>query len=116
MLIFIDDILVFGRSHTEHDDRLQEVLTRLKIFNIELNENKCHFKLKGVNYLGHRISNKIVELTTEKIDAVLNFRVPRSVEEVRSFLGLVNYVSRFIEDVATETFHLREIFKAKKFY
>lgn len=55
-------------------------------------------------------------MTTEKIDAVLNFRVPRSVEEIRSFLGLVNYVSRFIEDVATKTFHLSEIVKAKKFH
>lgn len=106
---YIDDILVFAKSEEEHDRILRQVLRILKEKGIMLNQEKCIFKVPVVEFLGHKISNQGIEPTKRKIEALQKFRAPSSTEEVRSFLGLITYLARFLPDLATTTAPLREL-------
>lgn len=112
-LNYIDDIIVFGRTMQEHDMALQKVLEALKAYDVVLNSMKCVFRATEIIFLGHKLSANGIEPTEEKMIAIKSCRAPQSKEEVRSFLGLVNYVGRFIPDCATVTFHLRQLTRDK---
>lgn len=96
-----DDIIVYGKTKKEHDERLNCVLKRIKNFNVKLNYDKCVFGASQINFLGHHLSADGIRPMASKISAVKEFREPKSAEEVRSFLGLVNYVGKFIPNLAT---------------
>ncbi|XP_055714344.1 uncharacterized protein K02A2.6-like [Phlebotomus papatasi] len=115
-LNYIDDIVVFGATIEEHDDALRGVIKAFKEYDVLLNQGKCHFRVKQLEFLGHMISEKGIRPTESKIEAVQKFRAPQSKEEVRSFLGLVTYVSRFLPDCATITFPLRELCCSKEVF
>ncbi|XP_058816725.1 uncharacterized protein K02A2.6-like [Topomyia yanbarensis] len=106
---FIDDILVFGRSKAEHDRRVAAVMKRLISCGLTINEDKCQWGRKSVTFLGHELSQDGILPTEQKVSAVKSFRCPETSEEVRSFLGLVNYVGKFIPNLSTITTPLREI-------
>lgn len=106
---FIDDVLVFGSDQKEHDLRLENVLLRLKERNVALNETKCIYGVTETDFLGHVLSKDGIKPGLDKMESIRNFREPRTVEEIRSFLGLVNYVGRFIPNLATLTFPLRRL-------
>lgn len=110
-LNFIDDIIVFGRTEEEHDGRLKMVLKRLAEYSIALNEEKCVYRVRNITFLGHRLSEKGIEPVEDKVLAIKMFRQPTSPEEMRSFLGLVNFVAKFIPLVATHTEPLRRLTK-----
>lgn len=106
---FQDDIFIHGRTKEEHDASLLKVLETLEAYNVVLNTRKCRFGTTETEFLGHHISRDGLKPTDDKISAVLKFRSPKSSEEVRSFLGLVGYIGRFIPDLATKTFELRQL-------
>lgn len=107
----MDDILVFGPNKKVHDDRLELVLERLKSFDFVLNEKKCLFGAEEIDFLGWRISKYGFKPTEQKIEAIKNFRRPESTEEIRSFLGLVNFVGNCILNLATLSAPLRYLLK-----
>ncbi|XP_038106540.1 uncharacterized protein K02A2.6-like [Culex quinquefasciatus] len=106
---YIDDILIFGSTEKEHDDVLRAVLNTLHDRGILLNQEKCLFKACKLQFLGHEISSEGVEPCGSKVEALQNFRAPSTPEEVRSFLGLVTYIGRFLPDLATVTAPLRQL-------
>lgn len=108
---FIDDILVFGRDESEHDTRLEAVLKQLRDYNVTINDGKCEYGVEELVFLGHNITRNGVTPTHDKVQAIKQFRSPKSAEEVRSFLGLVNYIGKFIPDLATVTEPLRQLTK-----
>lgn len=110
---FIDDIIVFGKDEREHDNALQQVLQKLRDFDILLNQSKCAFKLTEIDFLGHHFNEKGMTPSQSKVESIQKFRAPANTEEVRSFLGLVNYVGAFIPDLATISFPLRELIRSK---
>lgn len=110
-VVFIDDILIWGTSEEDHDDAVRKTLSVLKEHGMLLNMQKCRFKQKEITFLGHKLSEKGVLPTDSKVRSILQCRAPRSKEELRSFLGLVTYVSRFIPNLATENHPLRELLK-----
>ncbi|XP_062714079.1 uncharacterized protein K02A2.6-like [Aedes albopictus] len=106
---FIDDILIFGKTESEHDAALESVLSTLKEYGVLLNQEKCVFKVQKLDFLGHTLSAEGIQPAQDKIAAIQQFRAPSSSEEVRSFLGLVTYIGRFLPDLATVTAPLREM-------
>lgn len=110
---FIDDILVWGDSEESHDKSLKKVLEKLRLNGVLLNSHKCKYKVTEVKFLGYKLSGEGIEPSDEKISAIQRFRTPSTREEVRSFLGLVTYVGRFIPDLATINEPLRRLTKSE---
>lgn len=108
VIVYIDDIVVSGKNQEEHDSRLQEVLLVLKQNNARLNQSKCVIGVQQLDILGFKVSSTGISPSEEKIIAIRNFRQPESKEEVRSFLGLVNFVAHFIPNLSTRSEPLRQ--------
>ncbi|KAK9679592.1 Reverse transcriptase (RNA-dependent DNA polymerase) [Popillia japonica] len=102
-----DDILVFGKSQEEHDVALESVLERLKQSGLTLNDRKCAFKKSSIHFLGFIFSDKGIAPDPKKVEAINNLDPPKNPSEVRSLLGMFNYVAL---DVQTVTKKLRHIF------
>ncbi|KAK9754386.1 Reverse transcriptase (RNA-dependent DNA polymerase) [Popillia japonica] len=91
-----DDILVFGKSKEEHDVALESVLERLKQSGLTLNERKCAFMKTSIHFLGFIFSDKGIAPDPKKVEAINNLDPPKNPSEVRSLLGMFNYVGKFI--------------------
>ena len=104
-----DDIIVHGPTIEVHDQRLIKVLERLQEKGLTLNQEKCEFRLSKVVFMGHLLSERGIGPTEEKVKAVVNAREPKTATEVRSFLGLVNFCSRYMSDLATAAEPLRKL-------
>ncbi|GAU50680.1 hypothetical protein TSUD_371390 [Trifolium subterraneum] len=96
VVIFIDDILIYSKDPQEHAEHLRIVLNILREKQLYAKFSKCEFWLSEVKFLGHVISQGGVSVDPSKVEAVLNWERPRTVSEVRSFLGLAGYYRRFI--------------------
>src|SRR5436190_19033063 len=98
VVVFIDDILVYSKNEEEYAKHLWIILDRLQEHQLYAKFNKCQFWLKEVYFLGHILSAKGVAIDPSKVQEVLEWKSPTSVTEIRSFLGLVGYYRRFIQD------------------
>ena len=88
---YIDDILITGVDDQEHFRNLEEVLKRLESNGIKAKKAKCSFMSKSVYYLGHKIDSQGLHTLPDKVKAILEAPQPRNVQELRSFLGFINY-------------------------
>ena len=109
-----DDILVFGDNTQNHDINLQKVLKRLEEKGLTLNLNKCVFDQESLEYFGFVFTSEGMKPSQKKIEALKNIQQPENVKAVRSFLGLANYLKRFIPNYSTITYPLRELTKHDK--
>ena len=108
-VVYLDDILVTGHTPEEHHTHLKQVLERLQKAGLRLKREKCSFGRPSCTYLGHRIDGEGIHPTEEKVSAIINAPEPRNVAELRSFLGLVNYYHRFIQNLSTVLAPLYEL-------
>ena len=97
VIVFIDDILIYSKSPSEHAEHLRIVLQILKSKQLYAKLSKCSFWLNEVQFLGHVISEKGVAVDPSKVEAVLKWERPKSITEIRSFLGKAGYYRSFIE-------------------
>jgi hypothetical protein len=98
---YLDDILITGRDDTLHLQHLQEVLERLERSGLRLKRPKCEFMKESVEYLGYRIDSQGIHTMQSKVEAILQAPPPENPQQLRSFLGLVNYYAKFIRNLAT---------------
>ena len=98
VVVFVDDILIYSQSEDEHEDHLWIVLQALRDHQLYAKFSKCEFWLMKVKFLGHVVSASGVSIDLEKVEIVMSWKRSKSVFEIRSFLGLVGYYRRFIED------------------
>jgi hypothetical protein len=99
-LIYLDDILIFGKTLEEHTSRLRTVLQRFREAGLKLSPEKCTFLKQEVEYLGHVVNKEGIQPSTTKIAKIKNWPTPRNPEELRSFLGLCGYYRRHIRNYA----------------
>lgn len=100
LLLYLDDIIVFSSTVSQHLQRMEIVLSRLQKEGLKVKLEKCAFFQKEVRYLGHVISSQGVSTDPAKIEAVAEWQRPRHVSELRSFLGFASYYRRFVEGFA----------------
>lgn len=108
---YLDDILVAGNSKEDHLQNLATVFERLLSAGFTLNKSKCKFEQNSVTYLGHMIDSEGLHPTKEKLEAVQNAPTPKDVSEVKSFLGLMMFYSRFLPNHSTVLAPLNALLK-----
>jgi hypothetical protein len=116
VVVFIDDILVYSRSKEEYDEHLHLALQKLREHRLYAKLSKCEFWMKQVAFLGHVISKGGISVDPSKVQDVLSWNAPMSIDDIRSFLGLAGYYRRFIEGFLKISKPMTELLeKDKKF-
>ena len=99
--VYLDDILITGKSDEEHLKTVEGVLARLEKAGLRLKRSKCKFMLPSIEYLGHTISASGLQPTKEKVRAIVEAPAPHNVSQLKSFLGLLNYYAKFLPQLST---------------
>ncbi|PNF14896.1 hypothetical protein B7P43_G05140 [Cryptotermes secundus] len=110
-LVYLDDIVVFGESLQIHNNKLRDVLDRMREHNLKLQPDKCEFLRKEVSYLGHIITSEGVKPDERKVEVVKNFPTPTTTQKLKGFLGLAGYYRRFIPNFSKIAKPLTELLK-----
>ncbi|GKB77301.1 putative reverse transcriptase domain-containing protein [Tanacetum coccineum] len=97
VIVFIDGILIYSKSKQEHEDRLKLILELLKKDELYAKFSKCEFWIPRVQFLGHMIDCKGIPMDPAKIKSIKNWASPKTLTDIRQFLGLGGYYRRFIE-------------------
>lgn len=95
-LVYLDDIIIYGRSLQDHNNRLAEVFEALRENNLKLQTNKCQFLRKEISYLGHVVSEQGVATNPSKVSAIVEMPRPKNAKELKSFIAMVNFFRNFI--------------------
>uniref|UniRef100_A0A5S6QNP3 RNA-directed DNA polymerase n=1 Tax=Trichuris muris TaxID=70415 RepID=A0A5S6QNP3_TRIMR len=98
---YVDDILIASSSESEHVALLRKLLARLASFGIKVNRDKCVLGVASLVFLGHLVDGDGIRPSPEKVAAVLSVPLPRTVMQLRRFLGMVNFYRRFAPNLAT---------------
>ena len=91
-----DDIIIHGKDLKEHDDNLEAFLRQCKEVDIRLNKEKLDLRTNAITFLGHRISSKGLEPDPAKVQAITQMDPPTNVRQLRTFIGMVNYMAKFL--------------------
>ena len=113
-LIYLDDIIVFGRTLEEHNERLLSVLKRLHDAGVKLSKTKCHFGKESVKFLGHIISQRGIETDPEKTKKIREWECPKTMKDLVTFLGFASYYRKFVQNFSIIAAPLENIVKRDK--
>ena len=111
LALWYDDIVVGGVNQGEHDARLVKLLTLFEKYNVCLNEAKCVFATREVEFLGMRVSEDGISVCSKKLHMVEKATAPKDVAELRSFLGFINFLLKFIPNLAETTQPMSKLLK-----
>jgi hypothetical protein len=111
VVVFIDDILIYSNNEKEHAKHLRIVLQHLRDHKLYAKFSKCEFWLDSVKFLGHTISKDDISVDPSKVQEVMDWKPPKFVHQIRSFLGFVGYYHRFIPDFSRITKPMTELLK-----
>jgi hypothetical protein len=97
VVVFIDDILIYSQNEQEHEEHLRKVLQRLQDCQLYAKLSKCEFWISEVLFLGHIINRDGLAVCPKKVAGIMNWKAPKDVRGIKSFIGMAGYYRRFIE-------------------
>ncbi len=100
VMIYLDDVLIYAESITSLMDIMEEVFKRLNDANLKLRAKKCFIGMRKINYLGFTVGEHGIEADPDKVEVTRKMDPPRTVREVRRFIGMVSYYRNFIYQFA----------------
>jgi hypothetical protein len=100
IVVYLDDVTIFSQSDDEHLRHLRRVFEKCRRFEISLNPKKCLFGLEEGKLLGHIISKEGIRIDPSRTEAILKIEHPRNLKELQSFIGQINFLRRFIPNLA----------------
>jgi transposase InsO family protein len=113
-LLYLDDIIVFGKSFEDHLQKLESVLKKLRDCGLKVNPKKCDLFRDKIKYLGHWVTSEGIATDHEKVEAVQNWPIPQSREELKRFLGFSSFYRRFIPQFAQKSEPLQSLLRGQK--
>ncbi|XP_048255270.1 uncharacterized protein K02A2.6-like [Haliotis rufescens] len=105
----MDDMIIFGKDTREHNERLKAVLQQCRDSGLKLNREKCEVGITELTFLGDRISVDGLKPDPNKVKAIMDLQKPTEKKELQRFLGMVNYLGRYIQDLSTKSAPLRQL-------
>ncbi|KAK3093011.1 hypothetical protein FSP39_010012 [Pinctada imbricata] len=105
----MDDVLIWGETIEQHNKRLRIVLERVRAANLKLNKQKCKISLTEVKYMGHIIGSDGLKTDPDKIAAITSMPEPKCKKELQRFMGMVNYLGKFVRNLSDINQPLREL-------
>lgn len=114
VLCHVDDVMVFAPNQEEHDIRLQSALAKIQAAGLTLNKAKCEFSKERLTFLGHVVDKNGISADPQKTSAILEMEKPKSLPELRRFMGMVNQLSKFSPNIAELSKPLRELLSTRK--
>ena len=109
----MDDVLVFAQDVKEHDARPDAVLHRIKSSGATLNAEKCQFRQTKIKFLGHVLDERGISADPDKTAAIRALHPPKTVSELRRFMGMVNQLGKFLPNLADTTQPLRALLSSR---
>lgn len=109
--IVADDILIFSKTHEEHNTTLRKLFERARKSGVKFNMEKSSFRMNEVRFYGHHISKDGLKADPSKIAAITNMKPPTSKSELQTLMGMVNFLSRYAPNLADVAVPLRELLK-----
>ena len=106
-----DDIIIHVRSIKEHDKNLGAVMKRLADSGLTLNKNKCELNKTHLKYYGLLFTQEGVKISPSRLDTIKKMKAPRNAMKTKSFVGMANWSSRFLDNYATLSAPLRQLTK-----
>jgi hypothetical protein len=116
VLVYIDDILIWGATQAEHDERLQAVLQRLKDQEFSVNPKKCHYSQTKVKFLGHMIEDGQLSVDPDKVKAIRNMPFPEDRKGLKRVIGMLSFIRKFVPDYNALTAPFRNLLKERTPY
>jgi len=110
-LVYLDDIIVFGRTFEEQLVRLSEVFDRIRQANVKLKLSKCSFFQRKVSFLGQVLSESGIAMQSGTVEVVRDWPPCRNLTELRAFLGTCGYYRRFVKDFSSTAATLFSLMK-----
>ena len=110
----MDDIIVFGKSAEERDQNLQKTFQIIKESGLKLNKEKCEIKKDKLMYFGHVVSADGLSPDPGKVETITELQAPTNVPELRRVIGMMNYLGRFIPNLATVMHPMNELLKSDR--
>ena len=107
--VYFDDILVTGETVSQSLENLEAVLSRLDDAGLRLKKEKCQFMAHEITYLGHRISQAGIKPVGEKVQALVDAKVPGNDTELKAYLGLLNYYGKFLQGLSQKLHPLHRL-------
>ena len=106
---YIDDVVVWGSTLLEHNERLTKVLQRVCENGLKLNRAKCQFGVQEITFVGDKLSSRGIEPDQDQIKAILGMPHPTDKKGVLRIMGMINFLGKFIPNVSVKTSALREL-------
>jgi len=108
---FLDDILVFGSSEKEHDDALEKVKKALQQADLLVNEAKCEYKVRELEYLGRTVTADGIKISRKALESIQNMPSPTNKSQIRSILGMFSFYRQYVPHYASISSQLHELVK-----
>ena len=107
---FLDDIIIISKGTLEkHENEIDKTLKRLDKENLAISLNKCEFGLTEITWLGYKINSEGITPTKRKTDAIIQLENPKTLKQLRSFMGSIHHLVKFIPNLATLSAPLRPL-------
>ena len=114
VVVYLDDILIFSKDETKHEEHVRQVLTALRRHGLHLKISKCAFNVTEVDFLGFKINTEGIYMDLERIRAIEEWQPPANVYELQVFLGFANFFRRFIRNYSRIAAPLLNLLKTGK--
>jgi len=111
VIVFLDDVLIYSRTLAEHRRHVRLALDVLRKHQLFAKESKCEFFRDHIDFLGHRVDREGMHMMEDKVKAIREWPTPKSIEEVRSFLGMVGYYRKFISNFSSIASAMTQLLK-----